>query len=114
MLSPTLASAGCGALDVTLEGTVRTALVEPVASRDERPIVLAFTRTGGMTVNGQLVELPQAEERRQFGVTLVDAAALPPVWRPGHAPRGGVLIASLHKASPLAIRGPCITIRKFA
>ena len=101
----TLLASGCGALDVTLQGTVRTPLLQPAASSPAAPIALAFDRLGNLTLNGRLLDLPQAREEARYGVTVVDAGALPALWRPAHASDGGLLVAALDKASPLAIRG---------
>jgi len=100
-----LSASGCGSLGVALHGTVRSDLVDAQGSSAERPLVLAFDRLGNLTINGQALDLPGAREQVRFGVGLVEADALPPVWRPAHAGEGGVLVASVVKASPLAVAG---------
>lgn len=100
-----LLATGCGSLDVTQEGTIRTGIVEPACSTKKHPVVLAFNRLGHLTINGKVLDLPSGHENRYFGLGVVDVSGLPPVWRPRHATQGGVLVASLLKASPLAFAG---------
>jgi len=97
--------AGCGSLGVSLHGDLQTPLLEPVCSTEAAPVVLAFDPRGNLTVNGQVLELPRRRERRRLGVGVVDVGPLPAIWRPAHAADGGILVASLQKASPLAIAG---------
>lgn len=100
-----LVLSGCGQLEVRLPGAVRGPALDAVGSHGDEPLVLAFDRLGHLTLNGQALELPQARERVRFGIGVVDAGALPPPWRPAHARDGGLLVASLEKASPLAVAG---------
>jgi hypothetical protein len=101
----TIGLAGCGDLDVTLDGPVPTPVVLAPVSTMTTPVVLAFDPLGLLTLNGRAIDLPHAVERRRFGLSVVDAGALPRVWRPSHAAEGGILVGSLPKASPLAIAG---------
>jgi len=96
---------GCGQLEVRLPGALRGPALEAVGSHGDEPLILAFDRLGHLTLNGGALELPQARERIHFGLGVVDAGALPPPWRPAHARDGGLLVASLEKASPLAVAG---------
>lgn len=96
---------GCGSLNVSLQGTIRSPLTEPTCSSEERPVVLAFDRLGNLTVNGQVLDLPATREGERLGVRVVDVGAAPPPFRPKHAAEGGLLVASLEKGSPLAIAG---------
>ncbi|MBI4605428.1 MAG: hypothetical protein HY721_25975 [Planctomycetes bacterium] len=66
---------------------------------------LALDELGTLTLNGEPLRLPYAHEPRRFGAAFVDASALPPAWRPPHAPEGGFLVASLERMSPLAVAG---------
>jgi hypothetical protein len=66
---------------------------------------LALNSLGTLTINGQALAVPFAQERRNFGVGFADASALPPAWRPAHAPDGGILVAYVERASPLALAG---------
>lgn len=102
-----LLTSGCGSLDVAFTGELplEAGVLEAAGSSPEEPLVLAFTRRGQLTVNGELLELPSAREQTFTGVTLVDTTALPPPWRPPHAPAGGLVVSGLAKGSPLAIAG---------
>ena len=98
------ALAGCGSLDVTVEGTLTSPLVAAPISTETQPVLLACDRLGNLTINGRPLELPAAREDTRFGLRLVDARELPRLWRPGYA-EGGFLVTGLHKASPLAVAG---------
>jgi PDZ domain len=99
-------TAGCGNLEVVLSGGLRSGPV-PIGAEADDPAgpVLAFDSLGNLTINGYGLRLPQGREIERFGITLVDAGALPPRWRPTHATDGGLLVASLQRSSPLAVAG---------
>lgn len=102
MIAPALT--GCGSLDVTPEGILASPIAVAATSSEDR-VVLTCDHLGNLTVNGQALELPHVREDARLGLRLADVTWLPPVWRPGHAKRGGYLVTRLHKASPLALRG---------
>lgn len=103
LLLPLLALAGCGSLDVSLPGRLGTPLL--VREGRDGPLVWACDRLGNLTLNGQVLHLPSRSEQARFGLTVVDAGALPPAWRPDHALDGGLLVSALDKGSPLALAG---------
>lgn len=94
---------GCGSLDVGLPGNLPGPVISPAALGGDG--ALAVDRLGNLTLNGRVLDLPRGAERVRWGLSAVDAGALPPVWRPPHAEDGGVLIAGLAAASPLAMAG---------
>lgn len=96
--------AGCGSLEVGLPGRLGT----PAIVRESGPggpLVWTCDREGTLTLNGRPLDLPSASESKRFGLTVVDAGALPPAWRPDHVAGGGLLVTALDKGSPLAIAG---------
>lgn len=103
LLLPWLA-AGCGSLEVGLPGRLGT----PAIVRESGPggpLVWACDQLGNLTLNGRPLHLPTRSEGKRFGITVVDAGALPPAWRPDHAQDGGLLVTGLDKGSPFAIVG---------
>lgn len=100
-----LIGSGCGTLDVAPGGTIRSVIVEPSCSTEDMPVVMTFNRLGNLTLNGRSLDLPSAAEDRYYGLTVVDGAQLPALWRPAHLQPGGVVVALLRKASPLALAG---------
>lgn len=100
-----LLAAGCGALEVGLPGRLQHGLVDVAASTSATPVLLGLDSLGNLTINGRVLDVPSATERRRFGVTAFELAALPPAWRPRHGPGGGVLVGALARTSPLALAG---------
>jgi hypothetical protein len=101
-----LAASGCGSLDLGLQDRL-TAPVLPVAPGDINKAWGRFTfdELGNARLNGMTLRLPTARESERFGVTFVDASALPPAWRPAPAAAGGIMVSAIEKASPLAAAG---------
>lgn len=96
LLALVLLAPGCGSFDVYLAGT---------SHRTPPAAALRFDPAGRPYVGEERVFLPLAQEDLRYGVVFVDATPLPPAWRPAHAPRGGVLVGAVDRASPLAIAG---------
>ena len=67
------ALAGCGSLDVTVEGTLTSPLVAAPISTETQPVLLACDRLGNLTINGRPLELPAAREDTRLGLRVVDA-----------------------------------------
>lgn len=87
---------GCHGTDVYLEGTLEVLAPEET---------LRFDPDGHPNIGGRPLRLPRADEAVRWGVVVVDASPLPPGWRPEHAPDGGLLVAAVDRASPLAAAG---------
>lgn len=102
------AAAGCSVLDIAPEGSFEGA---PVEVRKGGPHVLidgsGAVLMGESEKKDEMVplRLPTAAEHERFGVTVVDASAIPPLWRRPHQAEGGVMVTALRKASPLAVAG---------
>jgi hypothetical protein len=99
LLLLTLFNSGCigvNALQVELVGTL---------APDQDQGALRFDANGYPEVYERPVDLPRAQEDHRYGLVVVDSSPLPPGWRPRHAPDGGVLVAALDRASPLARAG---------
>ncbi len=99
------AVAGCRISGGTLEGRVKAMPVMLGVKGQEPWGRLAFDDFGNLSINGQVLSLPIAQENRRFGLSFVDASALPRAWRPAHASEGGLMVSSIELASPLAIAG---------
>jgi len=91
---------GCGSLELGLSGHLPGSRVELAKGRH-----LEFSKLGTQKLNGRRLRLPQADESTRFGVSFVDAGSLPASWRPKHATEGGILVAAIYRASPLAVAG---------
>ena len=109
LLSLCLGGSGCAVnLSglVTLRGSVPSKPLGLAAEEGKEPwAALALDHLGTLRLDNQILSLPSAQEVGRFGVTLIDASALPPVWRPRHAEKGGPMVAALDRASPLALAG---------
>jgi hypothetical protein len=95
------AAAGCGTLDLEHEGHLHFAR-EDVA---DDAGAFDFDGLGNPRFEGQLLRLPSAREPRRFGIAVVDVGAAPAAWRPPEAKEGGIVVASLARASPFAAAG---------
>ncbi len=105
-LSLTIAASGCAMPDWSLKGKLRSRPETLGGGEGRHPWgVLAFDELGSLTLNGQVLSLPSAQETHRFGVSFIDAAALPQAWRPKHAADGGPMVSAIERASPLAIAG---------
>lgn len=116
-----LSFAGCSQnLHVGLAGSLK-AMPQPLRAGDNYAepgktwAYLSFNDRGVLTINDEALELPQAEEMRRLGIRLVDTSYLPPPFRLAHIRDGGIVVASIAKASPLAIAGlrPFDRVRKL-
>lgn len=67
--------------------------------------LLQLNGLGEAQVGDQRLYLPRAAELERYGVVIVDVSAVPAEWRPEHLSDGGLAVAALYKASPLAIAG---------
>ena len=54
-------------------------------------LVLGIDALGNVTLEGNVLQLPKAQEDERVGVMLVDLDACPRVCRPDHAREGGVM-----------------------
>lgn len=104
LVGAALLAAGCGTLDVALPGRLRHGLVDVAASTSATPVLLGLDSLGNLTINGRVLDVPSAAERRRYGVTVFEVTALPPAWRPRHA-GAGLLVGALARTSPLALAG---------
>lgn len=101
-----LVASGCAVPDWSLKGKLRSTPETLGGGEGRQPWgVLAFDELGSLTLNGQILSLPFAQEIHRFGVSFIDASALPSAWRPKHAAEGGPMVSAIGRASPLAIAG---------
>lgn len=92
----TLVLSGCAGTDLFHRGTFHLTL---------KDAPLTFTPSGRPRIYGRDVSLPRAQEDERYGVVLVDTSPLPPPWRPPGGAAGGVTVAAVDIASPLAKAG---------
>ncbi len=96
----TLALTGCGSLGVGLGGYLPGARIKLAPGRS-----IEVSSLGTPKLNGKRLRLPEASEVDRFGVSFIDLGQLPAAWRPKHAEQGGTVVASIYRASPLAVAG---------
>lgn len=95
LLLPATGCVGLRSLDVYLPGSFH---------QTPKGSALTFTVHGEPRVYDRPVDLPRAQEDERFGLVVVDTRSLPPAWRlNGSGP--GVVVATVDRASPLAIAG---------
>lgn len=95
---------GCGNITINFDKPPRT------LARDV-PIpggaaLLEADDMGNLLLAGDPLQVEPHSEHARFGVTCVDAGALPRAWRPQHlAQFEGPMVTSLYTASPMAFAG---------
>ncbi len=87
--------------DWDLTGDLEAHELEP----GESEVELTLGRGGEVRVEGEPLRLDSVREVGRFGLTLVDAGAIPRPWRTPHLADGGPVVSRIAAASPLAKAG---------